>query len=110
MCKMPPVTHETLSLYGFGSYFTGEPLHNDIDLLIIHKNTTLASCQIAIACKRLLITKIINADIVILSKLEESANSFITTSKAKKIGNIRSNTIEDDINIIIHREKIPNTL
>jgi hypothetical protein len=68
---------ETAKLYGFGSYFKdGRSAANDVDLLVLHRNTGAASVEFAIFCKSLLIDLVPGAHIVMLSEEEEREVDF----------------------------------
>ena len=70
---------ETLKIYGFGSFFRGAKIFNDIDFLIIHETFSKFSCQAAIKCKYLIFNELKDSDISILSIKEENSLNFIKT-------------------------------
>lgn len=82
---------ENLKIYGFGSYFLGYPEYNDIDILIVHQNSSFKSCQLAIHCKQFFVSNIFKADVTILSQREEQQISFIEISNALYIGKVDEN-------------------
>ena len=97
--------NEELDIYGFGSFFSEDTKYQDIDLLIIHKSAEYKSCQLAIWCKRMLISKIDKADITLLTKNEEYQHSFLMKSNALIIGKVCNASAEDDINLILKKIK-----
>lgn len=94
---------EELNVYGFGSYFGETVKYQDIDILIIHQSTEYKSCKLAIWCKRMLISRIDNPDITILSRPEERYHSFITKSNACYIGKICESSAEEDLQSIMEK-------
>lgn len=88
---------ETLKIYGFGSYFRGVKEFNDLDFLILHQTTTKHSCQAAIQCKHLILKKIRNSHISMLSIKEEEAVEFIKKSNAHLLGEVNTIDMETDL-------------
>lgn len=70
-------------VYGFGSYFKGSKVFNDIDILIVHNSNERKSCLEAISLKNNLIEKIDKVSITMLSKSEEVGLNFISKASAK---------------------------
>lgn len=97
--------NKELDVYGFGSFFRKSAKFQDIDILIIHRSIEYKSCQLAIWCKRILMSKITNADITILSRREEQNNSFIARSNACRIGKVCKGSAENDLNAILNEIK-----
>lgn len=97
--------NESITIYGFGLYFNDNKKHNDIDLLIIHERIEFDSCQFAIWCKRVLLSKIDFIHVSILSIAEEEQCSFISKSEAKFIGEIHKKSCKEDIIKIIDKIK-----
>jgi len=79
----------SVTVYGFGSAFVDAKAARDVDLLIVHQRTDLASCQLAIACKRRLAESIERAHITMLSEAEEAHFGFLKTARAEGLGAIR---------------------
>lgn len=71
-----------IKIYGFGSFFSGSEIFNDIDLLIVHKSNSYDSCLEAITLKREIQTHINNVDITMLSESEEFQFKFIEKASA----------------------------
>ncbi|WP_226636219.1 hypothetical protein [Novosphingobium profundi] len=93
-----------VTVFGFGSAFVvhdgSETSAQDVDLLIVHPSTHVASCQFAIVCKRRLAACIANAHITMLSAGEEQHFQFIRTARAVRLGAIRADHITDDLRTI----------
>lgn len=90
----------SVTVYGFGSAFDNKQAAYDIDLLVVHQGTDLASCQLAIACKRRLAESIERAHITMLSNAEEAHFEFIRTAQAVCLGTIREDHFEDDLMVL----------
>jgi len=90
------VTH-SVTIYGFGSAFDDAKAPRDVDLLIVHQGTDLASCQLAIECKRRLAESIDRAHITMLSEAEEAHFEFIKTARAVRLGAIREDYFNVDL-------------
>lgn len=88
-------------IYGFGSFFKGEKNYHDIDLLILHENSSKVSCEYAARCREKFSQKINDAHITLLSMDEEEQLCFILKSGASKIGEVYSSKYNDDIAIAI---------
>ena len=88
---------QSVTVFGFGSAFNGKNTASDIDLLIVHQGTDLASCQFAIACKRRLAESIERAHITMLSNAEEAHFEFIKTAEAVCLGSIREDRFGGDL-------------
>lgn len=95
--------NEELKVYGFGSFFSGHTKFQDIDILIVHRNGEDKSCQFAIWCKRMLMSKLIEADITILSESEERQFSFIAKSSAWRIGKVCEVSAENDLHEVLRK-------
>lgn len=80
---------ESLKIYGFGSFFAGEPNPRDIDLLLLHRSTDRGSCQFAVACKALIKTLSAAADVVILAQDEAASLRFFDHAKTVLLGEVR---------------------
>ncbi|MFB2596129.1 hypothetical protein ACEYYB_14965 [Paracoccus sp. p4-l81] len=90
------MTH-SVTIYGFGSAFDNKKAAYDIDLLVVHQGTDLASCQLAIECKRRLTESIERAHITMLSEAEEAHFGFIKTARALRLGAIREDCFDVDL-------------
>lgn len=95
-------------VYGFGSFFSNSPQSNDVDLLLVHEDTTVSSCALAIRCKQILLQVIDSAHITLLSKDEESELDFITRAQANPIGHIEQDQIVQHIESICCQLKVIN--
>jgi hypothetical protein len=92
---------EIVKVYGFGSFFKNPNEAHDIDLLLLHENSSEKSCQFAIACKIGFSSKLPRPHITLLSVAEEYQNNFIEKSNATLLGEIREQVFEADIASII---------
>ena len=92
---------EVLYLYGFGSFFNVGKATSDIDLLIIHKDISKKSCEEAIELKKLILAKVPNADVTMLSDKEESEMNFKEISRAKLLGSINTSKIRKELFYIL---------
>ena len=90
-----------VSIYGFGSYFANASIYNDIDVLIIHRDSSPESCQFAIKCKRYFLSNINDIDVTILSQSEERGMSFILKSKSRYLGAVNLLSLERDLDKIL---------
>lgn len=95
---------EQAFLYGFGSFFRKKGIFNDVDLLIIHNNTSYSSCQFALSCKKQLLSIICNADITILSQSGERQLEFLKKSNALYLGNVNESSLFRDIDCILSQK------
>ena len=91
----------SVTVYGFGSAFRNRTTANDVDLLIVHPNTTPASCQFAITCKQQLTELITCAHITMLSDSEEKHCQFIKTARAICLGTIREHCFDGDLAALV---------
>ncbi|MBY5827672.1 hypothetical protein [Rhizobium leguminosarum] len=91
---------QSVTVYGFGSFFAGAAAPADIDLLIVHQKSSSGSCTYAITCKHLIRATILSAHITMLSEREEKQLAFIEKSGAKPIGIISENTMTTDVDRI----------
>lgn len=104
--------HYEVSVYGFGSYFNSSEIFKDIDLLILHGDTSVPSCDFAIDCKKRIMEQLPLAHISILSRGEEYELGFIETSNALHIGTINSlSAVSDTQRILdfVHSSRTPRT-
>lgn len=90
-----------IEVYGFGSFFCGNPDYRDIDLLLIHENRSKESCFLAINCKRQLQAIIRNLHVTMLSKQAEHSFAFKFTARAKYLGCIDMSAAGRDIEEIL---------
>lgn len=87
----------SVTVYGFGSAFRNTKTANDVDLLIVHHDSDLASCQLAITCKRQLSESVAHAHITMLSSDEEAHFQFIKRARAIYLGTIRQEHFDSDL-------------
>lgn len=92
---------EALSVYGFGSYFNSKIGANDIDMLLVHNSRESSSIKFAISSKGLILSELLNADIVLLSLAEEKELDFINKSHAVFLAKISSANIKQDISKLV---------
>lgn len=85
----------SVTVYGFGSYFTDGATANDVDLLIIYPGTDATSCELAIQCKHRLTEHIACAHVTMLSVSEEAHFQFIKRARAVCLGAMRKSLDED---------------
>ncbi len=85
-----------VQVYGFGSYFEGTKQCNDIDLLLIHQDTSISSCKFVLRCKTELVALVPKLDISILSRTEAESLSFKEQAEVVAIGNICGTNFESD--------------
>lgn len=101
---------EKLKIYGFGSFFRGAKIFNDIDFLIIHETFSKLSCQAAIKCKYLIFNELINSDISILSIKEEKSLNFIIKSNAIFLGEVSTFDMKKDLAYILDNKVLNKTI
>lgn len=101
---------ETLKIYGFGSFFRGAKIFNDIDFLIIHETFSKFSCQAAIKCKYLIFNELKDSDISILSIKEENSLNFIIKSNAIFLGEVNTSDMRKDLAHILVNKVINRTI
>lgn len=89
------------SIFGFGSFFRGEDGFNDVDLLIVHEDSSASSCELAILCKKKLVQLIDRVHVTMLSEKEEQQLHFIQKSSAVELGQVDELTVETDIERIV---------
>nr|WP_162623900.1 hypothetical protein [Paracoccus saliphilus] len=89
------------SIFGFGSFFKEENAFNDVDLLIVHEDSSAASCRLAILCKKRLVELMDRAHVTMLSEKEEQQLDFIQKSGAVEIGQVVDLTAEAEIERIV---------
>lgn len=87
-------------IFGFGSFFNGIEQFRDVDLLVVHENSSTLSCTLASRCKRRLLEEVKGAHVTMLSVDEEQQLDFVRRAKAIEIGIVSSHTIDSDINYI----------
>jgi hypothetical protein len=88
---------ESIEVYGFGSFFDGQASYRDIDLLLVHNDTSRESCEFAISCKEEIIRLHSGAHITMLSKGEEESISFIDEVRFVLLGEIVRRQMADDV-------------
>jgi hypothetical protein len=91
---------EIVEIFGFGSFFRNKKVTSDIDLLLLHQNTSEKSCRFVINCKSILLMTVPHSDITILSKAEETQNNFIQKAGAHHLGRIRETYYKEDIGLV----------
>jgi hypothetical protein len=89
------------AIFGFGSFFKGKEQFRDVDLLIVHEDSSALSCGLAIKCKKHLIEEIQGAHITMLSRNEEQQLNFIRSTEAMEIGVVSATTAHADLNHIV---------
>ena len=93
-----------VTVYGFGSAFvktdSAKKVANDVDLLVVHDETGPASCKLAIESKRRLIETVPHAHVTMLSEGEEIFLQFIQTANATRIGSVRADLFQNDLQVI----------
>jgi hypothetical protein len=94
---------ESLTVYGFGSFFNGMAQPRDIDLLLVHRSTDFESCKFAIDCKAQIKSALPSADIVMLSQAEAEGLDFLERAKAVKLDNLSSETMDTDVQALASR-------
>lgn len=94
---------ESLTVYGFGSFFKGKARPSDIDLLLVHRSTDFASSKFAIACKAQIKSALPSADIVMLSEAEAESLDFLGRAKAIKLENVRAESMDADVRALASR-------
>jgi hypothetical protein len=100
---------EVVKIYGFGSYFFDKPQYNDIDILIVHRNSGFESCQFAIQCKQFFVLNVDGVDVTILSQQEERQMSFIEKSRSKYLGKVNEGCFESDLDEMLNRIRAVRT-
>lgn len=94
------MTH-SLTVYGFGSAFGDCAEVNDIDLMIVHSNSSPASCQLAIQCRRRILESVARAHVTMLSESEAEHFEVIKTSQAIKLGSMRNVNFDRDFSVLL---------
>lgn len=92
-----------LTIYGFGSFFSNGLESEDVDLLIIHRDLSIDSCELGIGCKNILQNSIAQAHITILSHDEETIMNIIDRCNAQAIGTVSHLRIAEDSQNIANR-------
>lgn len=90
----------SVSIYGFGSFFRGDFYSQDVDILVLHKSIDRKSIALAIRSKRCLERMIAGAHVTMLSESEERHFDFIHSSGAKQLGTVFSEEPEDSLKTI----------
>ncbi|MFC3440116.1 hypothetical protein ACFOKF_02710 [Sphingobium rhizovicinum] len=98
---------ESLTVYGFGSFFSGGPKPHDIDLLLVHRSANLESCRFAIDCKAQIKSALPSADIVMLSEAEAKSLDFVERAKAVKLENLSAESMDADVQALASRLSRP---
>ena len=88
---------DCIEVYGFGSFFRGDQIYRDIDILLIHEDLTPTSCEKVIKCKHELLKMHENAHITLLSREEEKSFAFILRSQSKYLGRVCNASLFQDI-------------
>lgn len=90
-----------VKVYGFGSAFDANRTARDVDLLIVHDDTSISSCALAIQCKHQLKNGIRNAHVTMLSESEEANFQFVETARAFQIGLVLYGHLARDVEVLI---------
>jgi len=91
-------------LYGFGSHFQrGAQEPRDVDLLVLHRDTSAASIAFAIKLKSALCANVLNAHVVMLSEREERDITFIDRALAFELGEITSEHFQPQVSALCRR-------
>lgn len=99
---------ESLTVYGFGSFFSGGPEPHDIDLLLVHRSANRESCKFAIDCKAKIKSALPAADIVMLSEAEAKSLNFLERAKAVKLENLSAESMDCDLQALASRLRDPD--
>ncbi|MEJ7926755.1 hypothetical protein WG908_08315 [Sphingobium sp. AN641] len=94
---------ESLTVYGFGSFFSDEPKPHDIDLLLVHRSANLESCRFAIDCKAQIRSILPSADIVMLSRAEADSLDFLEGAKAIELDRVTAESMDADVRALARR-------
>lgn len=94
---------ESLTVYGFGSFFIDNAQPNDIDLLLLHRSADIASCQFAIACKAQIKSALPFADIVMLSQAEAESFKFVDRTGAVRLATLSSDRLNAQVQVLARR-------
>jgi len=94
---------ESVTVYGFGSFFKGKARPRDIDLLLVHRSTGLASSMFAIDCKAQIKSELPAADVVMLSQAEAESLDFLERAKAIKLGHVSAANMVADVRSLVAR-------
>jgi hypothetical protein len=92
---------ESVSVFGFGSYFEGKPQPGDIDLLLLHRSANEESCRFVLECKSRILRSIPTSDVVMLSEHEASSLQFLDRAKTFHLGSVRALSLDSDIEAIV---------
>lgn len=93
MVKMTDV----VEVHGFGSHFRGSRACGDTDVLLLHEDISLASCNFVLKCKRALLSGSPQLHVTMLSRSEEASLGFIATANAQHVGAICAESFDADI-------------
>lgn len=102
------VTPQTVVVFGFGSAFNDPRSANDVDLLIVHRDASFASCNLAIQCKHFLEGRIGRVHVTMLSSMEERQFQFKVTSCATFLGKVSANSLETDLACLLDHDVLSN--
>ena len=94
---------ESLTVYGFGSFFNGKARPRDIDLLLLHRSTDFESSKFAIDCKAQIRAALPFADVVMLSYAEAESLNFVERSKAVRLNDVHAESMETDVHALASR-------
>lgn len=92
---------ESLTVYGFGSYFSATAEPNDIDLLLVHEFLSRSSCDFAILCKSTILRSVTKAHVTILSVHEEKEHDFIARARAIRLQEIDETSTASDLSALM---------
>ncbi len=91
------------NVYGFGSYFKGSSLYQDIDILVVHSSIDRTSCLEAISLKKSIVKEIEKVVVSILSKSAELDFNFIEKSKAILLHEFNGDYRQSALENIVHK-------
>ena len=94
---------ESLTVYGFGSFFNGKARPRDIDILLLHRSTDFASSKFAIDCKARIKLALPSADIVMLSQAEAESLDFLERAKAIQLHKVSAESMDADVRALASR-------
>ena len=77
-----------MKVYGFGSAFSNRKSASDVDILILHANSSIESCRSAIRLKKKLCEMMEELHLTMLSECEARHFRFLETSGAKLIAEV----------------------
>lgn len=94
---------DSLTVYGFGSFFNGAAQPRDIDLLLVHRSVDLHSCKFAVNCKEKIKSALPSADIVMLSQAEANGVNFVERASARILSDLHSDDLEAGVRALVDR-------